>query len=255
MINEALIGIQRNMKTPIVILHGWAKDMSGKKYDAIKKILESQGYRVYVPDLPGFGSNTVKKEELFFDDYVSFVYDYIATILKTTKEKKVILLGHSFGGRVAIRFTSLYPGKIKMLLLTGASGILRPLPSLKKKIVFALTKGVKPFFLVPPLSLFYKFFRKLVYYSIGEMDYYKAGSLTQTFKNVYKVSVADDLQKINVPTLIIWGEKDTITPLADGEYMHTHINNSKLVVMPDASHKLPYENPKKFTHAVLSFLS
>ena len=242
------------MKTPIIILHGWSKTMSGSKFHEIKSILESKGHLVYAPDLPGFGSNTLKKEELFFDDYAAFVDHYIADVLKETKAKKVILIGHSFGGRIAIRVTAAYPDMIALLILTGASGIPHPLPSLKKKIVFVLTKILKPIFLLPPFSLFYKVFRKLIYYSIGEMDYYKAGNLTQTFKNVYKVSIADDLQKISVPTILIWGEKDTFTPLADGEYMQSHIANAKLIVIPEAGHRLPYENPREFARAVLPFL-
>lgn len=242
------------MKTPILILHGWVKDGKGEKYDAIKHILEKKGYPVFLPDLPGFGSNTLKKEELFFDDYVAFIQKYISEITKQTEAKKVILVGHSFGGRIGIRFASLYPNMVDTLVLTGASGIQRPLPSLKKKVVFIVTKIIRPIFLVPPMSVFYRFFRKLIYYSIGEMDYYKAGSLTQTFKNVYKVDITEDLEKITVPTMLIWGEKDTFTPLVNGEFMHRHIKNSKLVIIPDATHRLPYDKPKEFVDAVLDFI-
>jgi triacylglycerol lipase len=86
------------------------------------------------------------------------------------------------------------------------------------------------------------------------MDYYQSGSLTQTFKNVYRVSIVKDLDTINIPTLILWGENDTITPLADGKYMHEHIKNSKLFIVSEATHKLPYEKPQEFADAVLSFL-
>jgi len=239
------------MKHPIVILHGWSNEGKREKYDAIKEIFENKGYKVYIPDLPGFGNNPIKKEALFFEDYIEFVLEFI----KSKKLEKVILLGHSFGGRIAIRFTSLHQGMVEKLLLTGASGIPHSLPSLKNNLLFLLTKLLKPIFLFPPMSFFYKFFRKLLYYSIGEMDYYKAGSLSQTFKNVYKVSVVDDLGKIHIPTLLIWGEKDTFTPLVDGKYMQNHIPHSKLIVIPNASHRLPYENPAAFTQAVLSFLS
>lgn len=242
-------------KTPILILHGWATGGKGTKYDAIRESFEKKGHKVYLPDLPGFGSNTLKKDEFFFEDYVLFVKDTILSITKTTEKKKVILLGHSFGGRIAIRVSSLYPELVEKLILTGASGIPRPLPSLKKKLVYVVTKITKPIFLLPPMAVFYKFFRKLIYYSIGEMDYYKAGSLAQTFKNTYKVSIAGDLEKIHLPTLIVWGEKDTITPLIDGKYMHAHIAKSELVVVPNATHKLPYEEPDEFSRIVLEFIN
>lgn len=243
------------MKKIIVLLHGWSSTMTNKRYQSAKELLEKQGFIVYIPDLPGFGENSIiEKESLEFEDYISFVHTYIVDILKKTKQKQVILIGHSFGGRIAIKFTSLYPQIVSNLILTGASGIPRPLPSVKKKLVFAATKILRPFFVVPPFSFAYKFFRKLIYYSIGEMDYYKAGKLTQTFKNVYKVSIQEDLEKISVPTLLVWGEKDITIPVKDAKLMHEFIKNSELVIIPNATHRLPYEMPVEFTNEIIKFV-
>lgn len=239
------------MKTPILILHAWGKDMKGEKYKELGQMLEKAGHKVYAPDLPGFGENPLPKESFLFDDYVAFVKDFITKIIRA---KKVILLGHSFGGRIAIRFTAENSHLVDALILTGSSGIIRK-PSLKKQIVSTVTKIAKPLFSIPPFSFFYKLFRKGVYYSIGELDYYKAGAMSETFKNVYKVSIAQDLRNIPVPTLLVWGENDTFTPLADGEYMHKNIENSTFVTIPNASHRLPYEDPVLLGNAVTSFLS
>lgn len=238
------------MKKTIVILHGWGSTVSGKRYKEAKTLLEKKGFTVYTPDMPGFGKSMLRKDELFFEDYVFFVKKF----LDKNKLKKIVLIGHSFGGRVAIRFTALYPMYVSSLILAGASGIPRPLPSLKKKIAYYTTKIVRPFFSVPPFSIFYKIFRKLVYYAIGEMDYYKAGNLSKTFKNVYKVSITKDLKKIRVPTKIIWGENDTITPLDDGKLMHSSIKGSQFFIVPSATHRLPYENPAIFVEEIESFL-
>lgn len=242
------------MKYPIVILHGWGKDMTGERYAELKAKLEKKGYKVFSPDLPGFGKNSLKKVALQFDDYVSFVHTYIEEILKETKEDKVILIGHSFGGRIAIRFTSLYPGLVKKLILSGASGLPQQHLSVKKMIIQTLTKILRPIFSIPPFSYIYASLRKLVYYSIGEMDYYKAGNLTKTFKNVYQISIKDDLENIHIPTLLIWGELDTFVPLSDGEYMHNHIYRSKLLVVKKGTHRLPYTHPDIFVKNVLDFI-
>lgn len=239
-------------KLPILLLHGWGATMSGKKYQTLKRILEKAGYSVYTPDLLGFGDNHLEKNALSFEDYLQFVHDFI---VKKIKVKKVILIGHSFGGRIAIRFSTLYPELVGALILTGASGIPRPLPSLKKKLIYGVTKVTRPLFAIPPFSWFYTAFRKCVYYAIGEMDYYKAGSLQETFKNVYKVSIVPDLEKITIPTLIVWGSEDTFTPLADGKLIHDKIQKSQLVILPQATHKLPYEHPKKFAEEIISFIS
>lgn len=238
------------MKESILILHGWGSTMSGSRYQALQKILEKKGYTVFAPDLPGFGENKLKKDELFFADYVSFVKDF----LQQKKLKRVILLGHSFGGRIAIAFTALYPESVSKLVLVNASGIVRPLPSLKKKAVYFITKLSKPIFGLPGLSHLYKFFRKAVYYSIGEMDYYNAKSLAKTFTNIYRVSIVEQLSKISVPTLIVWGENDTMTPLADGKLMRQKIKDSTFIVVKGATHRLPYENPDVFAQEVLKFI-
>lgn len=240
------------MKNPIVILHGWGA--SSSSFIEVKKLLEEKDYSVFVPDLPGFGSNKNIKKDLVFEDYLEFVNLYILDLLKKNKKNKIVLIGHSFGGRIAIRFLQLYPQLVSALILTGASGIPRSLPSFKKRVVYKITKILRPLFEIPPFSFFYKLFRKIVYYSIGEMDYYKAGNLSNTFKNVYQVSIVDSLSSIHIPTLLVWGGNDRITPLVDGELMHEKIKDSVLVVVDGASHKLPYELAPKFVDIVIKFL-
>lgn len=243
------------MKGTIVILHGWGSLVSGqKRFWKVKEILESKGYTVFTPDLPGFGENTLQKEALTFEDYVSYVGRFVKKVMNQTKVKKIILIGHSFGGRIAIRFTAQHPKLIDKLILTGASGIVRPL-SFRKKIIAATAKIIKPLTMVYPFRFFFNFLRKIIYYFLGEMDYYKSGNLAQTFKNVYRVSIKNDLPHIPSPTLLLWGENDTMTPLRDGQYMSSHIQKSKLIVIPSATHKLPYENPSIFTKEVIKFLS
>lgn len=239
------------MGDPILILHGWGNQvLGGKRFQEVKSLLEKKGYRVFAPDLPGFGQNTLKKESLTFEDYLLFVKSFI----HEKKLKKIILIGHSFGGRIAIAFSSRYPELVSRLVLVSASGIPHALPSLKKKIAYVLTKTIGPIFAIPPFSFFYNFLRKLVYYAIGEMDYYKSANLKQTFKNVYQVTIVPDLEKIYVKTLIIWGENDTFTPVEDGKLMHAKINNSKLVIIPHAGHRFPYENPEAFVKEISTFI-
>lgn len=238
------------MKETIVILHGWGSLVTGEnRFGTVKKLLELKGYRVFTPDLPGFGSNLLRKDALYFEDYVFFVKNFI----EKNKLKNVVLIGHSFGGRVAIRFTSLYSKMVGKLILVSASGIPHTL-SLKKKTVYIFTKILRPIFAFRPFSPLYIFFRKLIYRYIGEMDYYTADNLQTTFKNIYQESIIGDLPKIIIPTLIIWGEKDTMTPVDDGKLMHKMITKSKFIIVKNAKHKFPYERPEQFAIYITDFL-
>lgn len=227
----------------IVILHGWG--ISGKRYEVIQGIFEKKGYKVLSPDFPGFGKTSLAKKAMTLDDYVYFLKEY----LKAEVKGSVILLGHSFGGRVAAKFVAENPEKVKALILTGAPLIKKPLP-FHKQIVQTIVGAGKKF--VPPFLN--EIIRKNIYRLLGEWDYYKAGVLKQTLRNILAEDVSPNLPKITVPTLLIWGENDTFVSVRIGKEIAEIIAGSHLEIIKNASHKLPYENPQFFAEKVLAFL-
>lgn len=226
------------MKT-IVILHGWGA--SSKSFYEVKDLLEKEGFNVQVPNLPGFGEESSTKKIMDFDDYITFVKDFI-------KNRKVILLGHSFGGKIAIKLASQNPEIIEKLILTGASGVRRGL-NLKRKIAYILAKVGKKI-----LPIGQDFFKRIIYYWIGEWDYYKSGKLLETFKRVYSIDIKNYLPEIKVQTLIIWGERDNVVPVSDARYIKEKIRKSRLIIIPGAAHNLPYGMPNVFVEKILPFL-
>ncbi len=219
------------MKT-IVILHGWGSVIN--HWLPIKKLLENKGFKVYLPKLP--------------DDRVRNTADYSDWVNNYTKKlKPFCLLGHSFGGQIAINFTARYPGRVKRLILVNSAGIRNKL-NLKRLILLPLAKIGKLFFLDKFKSTFYKFIR--------ETDYFKASpQMKQTLKQVVKEDQQANLTKISRPTLIIWGSQDKLTPLADGQLIHRLIKNSKLVVFPDARHGLPFTHHQALVSLINNFIS
>ncbi|MBI2036266.1 alpha/beta hydrolase [Candidatus Microgenomates bacterium] len=228
------------MKKPtILILHGWG--VNGMVYQEVKELLQKSGFSVFAPDLPGFGGQPLPKVALTLDDYLTFTKSFIRKNIKG----KYIMIGHSFGGRIAILLASLQPKNLTGLVLTGAAGIRHPLP-LRSQIAFFLAKyagWVRSDFL-----------RKLLYRVAGEFDYYKAGKLKKTFQNVIVKDLSDYLPKIMIPVLLVWGENDFIIPPADGEYMRQKIKNSKLILVLGARHNFPYTMPHVFVEKILPFL-
>lgn len=234
------------VKVPIVILHGWRK--AGKDYSEIKKIFETKGYTVFAPDLPGFGNEHLGKSIMRIDDYVAFVLAY----LKKHHISQAILIGHSFGGRVAAKFTSKNPKMVQYLILTGAPLIKQKLSLRKRALSFAakhVKKGIK-------FSFEETRMRKVLYYILGEWDYYKASpELKETFKAVIAEDIAPALPSISVPTLIVWGENDTFVPKSIGKQIAERVGKGKYVEIPGATHRLPYESPSLFSQAVLQFIT
>src|SRR5581483_1422425 len=228
------------MNRPILILHGWGT--SGKKYNELQKLLEAKKFKVFSPDLPGFGSESLKKD-MTLSDYAEFVRSY----LKKKRIEKPIIIAHSFGSRVAAKLAVESPDFIHKLVITGSPLIRQPL-SVRKKVfslVARIGKGITPSFARESL-------RKVLYRGVGEVDYLKAGKLSETFKNVVNEDLKNILHKISAPTLIVWGKNDTFVPLRVGKNIAEKIKSSTLKVV-DGTHKLPYENPKLFFETIFPF--
>ncbi len=236
------------MKKTIIILHGWSKEMKGGKYSELKRLLEKKNFNVYAPDLPGFNKAELTKTPMTLDDYVVFVKEFITK----NNLNSVILFGHSFGGRIAAKLSSQNPKALEALIIC-ASPLIRTRLNYKRKLVSKLSLFgkfvLKPF---PPTTL--QLFRKIIYFSINEWDYYKAGNLKETFLNIIKEDLKEILPKIKIKTLVVWGESDKIVPLSTGYQIANLIPHSKLVIIPKAGHKLPYENSAILTKEIVKFL-
>ena len=164
---------------------------------------------------------------------------------------QVILLGHSFGGRVAIKYAARYPENLRSLVLTGAAGIKHPL-SFKQKIIFSLSRAGKVILSLPVVDKLEKPAQRLLYRLSPDKDY---GRADQRMKAVMRSALAEDLtpllEEIRVPTLLIWGREDRSTPLCDGELMQREIVGSELHVIDGANHGAVYREAGKFADLFL----
>lgn len=216
------------MKT-LVVLHGWRDSSENWKLfsDQI-----STSISVKVPDLPGFGRQPLISEEWGVPEYANWVEEYI----KNSGLNNVILLGHSFGGTIASYIASKRPKWLKGLILYGARSLYRP--SIKVKFKIKLYKLFKKIGIPKITSILKRSNPELV-----AAD--KAG-LGKIFRKVVPFDQTDLLPKINVPTLLIWGENDTVIPLEQGKEIHSLIKGSKLEVIKGCGHNIHLENPPLF---------
>lgn len=236
------------MKETIVILHGWG--LSGKKFLPLVKLLKNLGYTVFAPDLPGFGDSIMPTTPLHLVDYAQYLDEY----LKDNKIKQAILVGHSFGGRVALLFQKLYPGRVKAIILSGTPGFS---PINKRKLAFFifLSKVGGAAFSLPILRLFKDWMRLKYYYAVGARDFYRAqGVMRETFKNIVREELIDSMRLVNIPCLLIWGQDDKICPVEIARKMKTVIPSAQLIEIPETDHAVPFKNPQLFVSHLNTFI-
>jgi len=238
-------------KQVIIILHGWGS--SSEHWIPVKNILERGGYQVFVPDLPGFGENPPPSKPWEIDDYVEWVKEFC----EKQNLSQIFLIGHSFGGGITSKFAAKYPKKVSLLVLI-APAIVRQ-KKLKQYIYFVLSKIGKLIFSLPILSFLQPLAKKLLYRFLGVSDYYKLfikkePNMKETFKKIIKEDLQKFLPQIKSKTLVIWGEKDKITPLNDAYLVHKGIPDSDLKIIPEVGH-IPYSQvPEKLAEIILRFL-
>jgi len=228
----------------LLILHGW-----GGSSDSWKKMIEILGlkFRVICPDFPGFGKTDQPKETWNLDRFVAWLKDFVDTL----SLKDFFMLGHSFGGRVAIKFTILYPQRIKKLLLLNSAGIKKEL-TFKEKIIINLAKTGKK--IISPFKFKNKI-QQIFYFLFGIGDYSKAeGVMKETMKAIIKEDLLPQLSHIKKETIIIWGEKDKIVPLKYGMLLKEKITGSKIEIIPKTGHSPHLENPEKLFEVLISHL-
>jgi pimeloyl-ACP methyl ester carboxylesterase len=232
----------------IVILHGWG--LSAKRFDPLAILLRKKGYNVLVPDFPGFGQASLPPYAFALSDYRDFLIAY----LKRHVKGDVVLIGHSFGGRVSLRYAADAPPSLRALILTGTPGVT---PVARKKLVvfILLAKIGKVVSSMWPLNLVQEKIRSWYYYVVGAREFYRAeGVMRDTFKLIVQEELLSAMQHVRVPTLLAWGSLDRITPVWIAEKMHTLMPTSERVTIEDADHGIPFKDPKRFVTAIEPFL-
>lgn len=214
-------------KKNIVLLHGWGQNIEmmnpiGKKLSSLATIT--------IIDLPGHGLSEEPKEELTIYDYCEIVKE----LLDELKIKKPILIGHSFGGRIAIIYASKYDAE--KLVLLGTPCIRKETkPGVKVRILKSLKK-------VPILNKFEGVAKR----HIGSRDYRNASEMMRKILvNTVNEDLSSCAMKIKCPTLLIWGDNDSEAPLEEAQELEKIIKDAGLVVYEGGTHYtyLEFINP------------
>lgn len=205
-----------NKNRTIVMLHGW-----GQNVEMMKFIGDKLDEDVLIIDLPGFGKSKEPDTVLSIYDYANLVHDLISNL----KIKNIILIGHSFGGKIALAYASKY--KVEKLVLLAS-----PFKSKENKKNIR-TKVLKKLKKVPGLNKLEEFAKK----HIGSTDYKNAsGIMREILVKHVNLDITEDVKKITCPTLIIWGDNDECVPVSDGKLLEKLIKDSGLIVFEGCTH-------------------
>lgn len=230
----------------LVILHGWAD--SSASFRSLSSVL-ARTYDVIVLDLPGFGGTAQPKGVWGLNEYVDFIHDFLAKLGVTQVEA---FIGHSNGGAIAIR--GIADGRLqsKKLILLASAGI-RGTNKTRNNVLRIMTKAGKFFSAPLPRAAKVKLRRKL-YTAVGS-DMLVAESMQETFKRVVGDDVRRDAAKIDLPSLLIYGEADKDTPPWFGRQFHELLSDSSLELLPGAGHFVHLDRPADVEKAIQEFLA
>lgn len=244
-VDGLLIHYSRGGSGPsVVCLHGWGD--SAATFKNLAKNLT--GYEILAPDLPGFGGSQAPSSAWGLDDYAKFVSAW----LKKLDIKNVHgLIGHSFGGSVAIVGLGNKLLDAEKLVLLASSGV-RTRQPLRRKILWLGAKILKIPLYVLPASKAQRIKTKL--YKKAGSDLLLLPHMRQTFVRSVRQDVQTIARKISQPTLLIYGSSDRETPVTDGRILSKAIPYSKLEIIKDAGHFLHQEQTEMVVSLIKSFL-
>ena len=206
--------IQYGKGNDILLLHGW-----GQNIEMMRPIGDylCDRFRITILDFPGFGESEEPHNPWNIDKYSEILEQFV----KKVGIKKPIVIGHSFGGRVAIRYSSNNP--IEKLVLFG-SPCIRIQENLSLGVKFL--KKIKK---LPGMNAIGEYMKQY----IGSRDY-KAASpiMRQTLVEVVNEDLSKYAREIEEPTLLIWGEHDEEAPLHDAKELEKIMIDAALIVLP-----------------------
>jgi pimeloyl-ACP methyl ester carboxylesterase len=226
----------------VIFLHGWRSN--SQIWLPVLKLLKHPDWQIYALDLPGFGRSQLPDAAWDVSDYA----EVLKGLIERFRLTDVCVIGHSFGGNVAVKAAELFPEFVQQLVLVNSSGI--RVNSWKVRAIFFLAKIFKPAFALPLL----KSLRPRIYHILGADDYLATPELKSTFLNVMQEDLSQSLAEITQRTLIVWGAQDRETPLALGQEFARLIPRSHLVVMQKVGHFSFLDKPEEFVRIISKFI-
>ncbi len=233
------------MNNPLVFIHG-----AGDSARTWREQVAYFGERGYAIDLPGHGERPdTLPEPASVEDYARAAR---AIIREELRLEQPVIVGHSLGGLIALRMGLDFGAELGGLVLIGSGARMRVLPALLESARTDPERAsltLKQFSISPqgdptqPTRLF------------NEQSRPEPGILYRDLLACNSFDVMDQLRELHeIPTLVLCGAEERNAPVKFSEYLHTHIANSTLTVIPGAGHYVQREKPTEVNQAIAEWL-
>lgn len=226
----------------LLVLHGWGDD--SRSWREFGRAMSST-HDVIIPDLPGFGGTQAPDSAWGVTDYAKFVRD----LLQKLDVKPKLIVGHSNGGAIAVRGVGRGYLQAQKLLLAASAGVRG---TKTRKGLYMVTKVGKV--LTTPLPKRVKKQLRSSLYSKAGSDMLVAEHMQETFKRIVRDDVREDAAYISTPTLLLYGETDTETPVSLGRQLASAIEGSQMAVLPGKGHMLHIDALQELVAATEDFI-
>lgn len=217
----------------MILVHGLG--MSSRYMIPLAELL-SPDFRVYAPDLPGFGLSSKLGHALTVPELA----EALAAFVSAMNVPRAAFIGNSLGCEVLVEFALRYPERVERLVLQGPTPDPRDRSAVQKVVFFAVT------------SLFER-------WSLGWIaltDYLRCGiaRYVATFRDMMEHRIEPKLPLVRAPTLIVWGTRDYIVPRKAVERYAELLPDGRLAIVPGASHGMNYSQPELLRDSAFGFL-
>ena len=233
----------------LVMLHGWGCDW--QVWAPVIPAL-SEYWQLLIPDIPGLGLSIPPVDDWSSWEYADWLIELVEKIIPRSQRgtASIILMGHSFGGKIEALTATHRPSWLSKLVLVAPAGL--PLPLTAKERITQRLSQLLPKMIKQQLDSQLK---SWVLKKLGvAVDYQQANSAQQQIlRRVVRENIADDLAQIRVPTLIAWGAQDQTIPPDVGQRWQQLIPAAELEIFVHSGHYPFVDETSKFLELLTSF--
>ncbi len=234
-------------KKTILLVPGWGDTLVS--FRALAHEL-AKDYAVISVDLPGFGGTQQPPTAWGLDEYARFIGAFLKKLNNTTL---YAVIGHSNGGSIVIHGLAVSAFAAEKLLLVATAGIRATgKQKLHRRLWQPIAKIGKVATRFLPAHTRQRLRQQL--YKAAGSDMLVAEHMQETFKRVVSQDVLKDAARLRVPTLLLYGDRDDVTPLSFAKLFSKQIAGSTLVVIHQAGHFVHLEKPQEVTAEIKKFL-